>query len=64
MTPFCPYCDGPLLVLGQLGRLIHLRCRDCGLLLSAETDDEAREAVRAIYDASETQTEFTTDLEE
>jgi len=28
-TP-CPHCHGPALVLGWLGRVLWLRCRDCG----------------------------------
>ena len=27
----CRVCRGPLTLLGRLGRLLHLRCRDCGL---------------------------------
>lgn len=26
----CELCGGPCFVLGQLGSLIHYRCRDCG----------------------------------
>lgn len=26
----CPYCTGPLVVLGNLGRRLHYRCRHCG----------------------------------
>lgn len=28
--PPCPRCGGPGEFLGQLGRLVWLRCRDCG----------------------------------
>jgi len=27
----CPVCGGPGIFLGQLGRLEHFRCRDCGM---------------------------------
>lgn len=27
----CSYCHGSLTLLGQLGRLLWLRCRACGL---------------------------------
>jgi ribosomal protein L37E len=26
----CPECGGPVFVLGTLGNLTHLRCRNCG----------------------------------
>lgn len=26
----CPWCYGPVYVLGQLGNTIWLRCRNCG----------------------------------
>ncbi len=26
----CPLCHGPAWLLGQLSRLLHFRCRDCG----------------------------------
>lgn len=28
-TPPCPFCDGPGMLLGQLGGLVHWACRDC-----------------------------------
>jgi len=34
--PECPYCGGEPFVLGILGRLLHLRCRFCGLNFSRE----------------------------
>ena len=27
----CPMCGGIPFILGLLGRLLHLRCRDCGM---------------------------------
>ena len=30
----CPQCEGPGVLLGQLGQLIHLRCRNCGWTFS------------------------------
>lgn len=35
----CPICGGPLLRLGQLGRLIHSRCRTCGIEHSVQAPD-------------------------
>lgn len=32
----CAYCDGPLTILGMLGRLLWLRCRNCGVECSRE----------------------------
>lgn len=32
----CRICTGTLAVLGRLGRLLHLRCRDCGLTFSRQ----------------------------
>jgi hypothetical protein len=31
----CPVCGGPGVLLGQLGRRVHHRCRDCGMDFSA-----------------------------
>lgn len=28
---FCDFCGGLLVVLGQLGNRVHLRCRSCGI---------------------------------
>lgn len=27
----CPMCDGPGVLLGQLGQRVHYRCRNCGM---------------------------------
>jgi len=27
----CPFCGGPLTLLGRLAGLVHFRCRDCGM---------------------------------
>lgn len=32
----CAICDGQLQVLGQLGRLTHLQCRNCGMSFERE----------------------------
>lgn len=29
--PSCPLCEGEGLLLGTLGHLVWLRCRDCGI---------------------------------
>jgi hypothetical protein len=40
----CPVCDGPGVLLGALGHVVWLRCRDCGWDYQATTlidlDDE------------------------
>ena len=33
---YCGICGGPLVRLGVLGRLLWLRCRDCGFEFSQE----------------------------
>lgn len=38
----CPLCGGPGILLGKLGHLTHLTCRDCGMQYST---DEAIEPV-------------------
>lgn len=35
----CPACDGPGVLLGQLGSRIHYRCRNCGLDFSHKLDE-------------------------
>lgn len=40
----CPVCEGPLMFLGQLGNLVHARCRNCGA-------DFSWEAARSVFDA-------------
>jgi hypothetical protein len=35
----CPVCGGLLIYLGQLGRKIHYRCRDCSLGCSQDVAD-------------------------
>lgn len=41
----CPACNGTAGLLGQLGRLIHYTCRDCGMSISRPStiDDAAGE---------------------
>lgn len=41
----CDLCDGPLVPIGALGRLLHLRCRNCGMEFSRaiEPDTDHRE---------------------
>jgi tRNA(Ile2) C34 agmatinyltransferase TiaS len=41
IKPMCHLCGGPLNLLGQLGRLIWLRCRNCGMEFSTESEEEA-----------------------
>ena len=36
----CPQCGGPGTLLGKMGRLTHLRCRDCGWDYSVEPDEQ------------------------
>ena len=36
----CEACGGSLTLLGALGSVLHLRCRDCGLDQQADIDDE------------------------
>lgn len=36
---FCTLCGGLLGLLGQLGRLLHLHCRDCGAQHSRPADE-------------------------
>lgn len=36
----CPHCGGPLVLLGVLGHLTHLRCRDCGAQVERETEPD------------------------
>jgi tRNA(Ile2) C34 agmatinyltransferase TiaS len=31
VAPTCPVCTGEGVPLGQLGRLMHFTCRDCGM---------------------------------
>ena len=40
----CKLCGGQLLYLGELGKLLWLICRNCGMHFSREeTDDDKRE---------------------
>lgn len=34
----CPLCNGPLVELGKLGSVTHLRCRNCGHDVSQEPE--------------------------
>jgi hypothetical protein len=36
----CTVCDGPLVELGGLGRLVWSRCRDCGLEQNRPADPD------------------------
>lgn len=36
----CPLCAGPRGVLGVLGRVLHLLCRDCGMMFTADAVTE------------------------
>jgi hypothetical protein len=33
---FCPMCDATAAPMGTLGRRVHYRCRDCGMMWSHE----------------------------
>lgn len=35
----CTVCNGPLVLLGHLGRLSHYRCRSCGMDHSHEFEN-------------------------
>jgi hypothetical protein len=35
----CSLCGGDLQFLGQLGRLIHSRCRACGMVFNEESEE-------------------------
>jgi hypothetical protein len=39
--PHCDACDGPGVLLGQLGSLVHWACRDCGLQFHTPADSDA-----------------------
>jgi hypothetical protein len=43
----CPLCSGPLLYLGQLGRRLQYRCRNCGLDCSQDVADTYDDGARA-----------------
>ncbi len=43
----CCACGGPLVPLGQLGKLMHFRCRNCGLDQSQEQED--KELIKGHY---------------
>lgn len=34
----CPICGEECSFLGRLGRLLHFRCRNCGMLTSTDID--------------------------
>ena len=40
---FCPLCDGELVCMGRLGKLVHFRCRRCGVDASVNADDLPQE---------------------
>lgn len=40
----CTLCGGELMLLGQLGRLVHVTCRNCGMQFSHEADELDLEA--------------------
>jgi tRNA(Ile2) C34 agmatinyltransferase TiaS len=33
---YCPVCDGPGMLLGSLGHLVHWRCQNCGMDFSSK----------------------------
>lgn len=38
MSAFCQVCKGPLMLLGILGRMEHVRCQGCGMEFSREIE--------------------------
>lgn len=38
MSAYCPICKGMLVLLGILGRMEHVYCRNCGIESSREID--------------------------
>ena len=40
METVCQLCNGDLEVMGRLGRLIWLTCRDCGMAFSRNMENE------------------------
>lgn len=51
---YCPVCDGPAYPLGQLGSLVHCRCRNCGAQFSHKAQPvEATPPVEHCYDCGE-----------
>ncbi len=65
----CPLCGGPLIPLGILGRLLHTRCRNCGMSCTREVpepdededDDYEEELEELISDACEAEETFGVD---
>jgi len=39
-NPECGQCGGPGVPLGQLGSLMHFRCRNCGMMFSETLDED------------------------
>lgn len=37
-SPECPTCGGPGVSLGNLGKRVHYRCRNCGIDFSHEEE--------------------------
>ena len=42
---FCSLCEGPLYVLGWLGKFLYTRCRNCGAECRREDDNNDEEGV-------------------
>ena len=38
-NPECPFCGGPGVFLGNLGKIAHFRCRNCGINFGTDADD-------------------------
>lgn len=47
LLPSCPKCGGPPVLLGQLGNVTHVRCRNCGITYAVahDEDDEVRDEI-------------------
>ena len=42
----CPICGGESVIMGQLGNLVHARCRNCGMDFNwPEQSEEERDAI-------------------
>ena len=47
---FCEICEGELGLLGILGNLLHLACRNCGMHFSREATEEDLELINSVED--------------
>lgn len=48
----CPACGGPGVLLGQLGQLVHFRCRNCGITFNVKKSDfDYEESLSEVIDS-------------